>query len=60
MTPTRRNFLRLGLGTSTLLACGTTVPTFLARSASALAAAAGTANKSTTVLGDTFEHLPML
>jgi uncharacterized protein (DUF1501 family) len=33
MTPTRREFLRLGLGSSTLLACGTTVPTFLARSA---------------------------
>jgi uncharacterized protein (DUF1501 family) len=38
MHPTRREFLRLGLGSSTLLACGATVPTFLARSASALAA----------------------
>ena len=38
MHPTRRDFLRLGLGTSTLLACGTSVPTFLARSGSALAA----------------------
>jgi uncharacterized protein (DUF1501 family) len=35
---TRRDVLRLGLGTSTLLACGTTVPTFLARSAAAVAA----------------------
>src|SRR5262245_6053747 len=30
--------LRLGLGSSALLACGATVPTFLARTASALAA----------------------
>jgi uncharacterized protein (DUF1501 family) len=37
MQPTRREFLRLGLGTSTLLACGSTVPAFLARSATALA-----------------------
>ncbi len=37
MTTTRRELLRLGLGGSTLLACGTTVPTFLARSALALA-----------------------
>jgi uncharacterized protein (DUF1501 family) len=34
---TRRDLLRLGLGSSALLACGTTVPTFLARSAEALA-----------------------
>jgi uncharacterized protein (DUF1501 family) len=33
---TRREILRLGLGSSTLLACGATVPMFLARSASAL------------------------
>ncbi len=33
MTSTRREFLRMGLGSSTLLACGDTVPTFLARSA---------------------------
>jgi uncharacterized protein (DUF1501 family) len=39
MTTTRRELLRLGLGGSTLLACGTTVPTFLARSALALAGA---------------------
>jgi uncharacterized protein (DUF1501 family) len=37
MHRTRRDFLRLGVGTSTLLACGGTVPTFLARSATALA-----------------------
>ena len=37
MTTTRRELFRLGLGGSTLLACGTTVPTFLARSARALA-----------------------
>jgi uncharacterized protein (DUF1501 family) len=36
MTKTRRELLRLGLGGSTLLACSTTVPTFLARSALAL------------------------
>jgi uncharacterized protein (DUF1501 family) len=38
MTPTRRDFLRLGLGTSTLLACGATVPTFLANAARTMAA----------------------
>jgi uncharacterized protein (DUF1501 family) len=37
MNPTRREFLRLGLGGSTLLACGATVPTFLAHSARTLA-----------------------
>jgi uncharacterized protein (DUF1501 family) len=37
MHPTRRDFLRLGLGTSTLLACGATVPTFLANAAHVLA-----------------------
>jgi uncharacterized protein (DUF1501 family) len=37
VTTTRRELLRLGLGGSTLLACGATVPTFLARSAHALA-----------------------
>ncbi len=37
MQPTRRDFLRLGLGSSTLLACGATVPAFVARSAAALA-----------------------
>src|SRR5262245_46080515 len=34
----RRDFLRRTLGASPLLACGTTVPAFLARSAAALAA----------------------
>jgi uncharacterized protein (DUF1501 family) len=38
MQPTRRDFVRLGLGSSALLACGATVPTFLANSASVLAA----------------------
>ena len=38
MHSTRRDFLRLGVGSATLLACGNTVPTFLARSASVLAA----------------------
>src|ERR1700678_3667103 len=37
MHPTRREMLRLGLGSSALLACGPTVPLFLAHSASALA-----------------------
>jgi uncharacterized protein (DUF1501 family) len=39
MTSTRREFIQMGLGSSTLLACGATVPAFLARSA--LAAPAG-------------------
>jgi uncharacterized protein (DUF1501 family) len=37
MNTTRREMLRLGLGSSALLACGPTIPLFLARSASALA-----------------------
>ena len=37
MHPTRREMLRLGLGSSALLACGPTVPLFLARSANAMA-----------------------
>lgn len=41
MNATRRELLRLGLGSSTLLACGATVPGFLARSALALAGDAG-------------------
>src|SRR5262245_42710898 len=36
MHPTRREFLRLGLGSSALLACGPAVPAFLANSAFAL------------------------
>jgi uncharacterized protein (DUF1501 family) len=39
MHATRREMLRLGLGSSALLACGESVPLFLARSANALAAA---------------------
>ncbi len=38
MHTTRRDFLRLGLGGFPLLACGATVPTFLASAANALAA----------------------
>jgi uncharacterized protein (DUF1501 family) len=38
MQPTRRDFLRAGLGTSTLLASGLSVPAFLARTANVLAA----------------------
>jgi uncharacterized protein (DUF1501 family) len=37
MHPTRREMIRLGLGSSALLACGQAVPLFLARSAAALA-----------------------
>ncbi len=50
MHPTRRDFIRLGLGTSTLLACGTSVPTFLARSASLLAAEAGKTKKKNVLV----------
>jgi uncharacterized protein (DUF1501 family) len=41
MQPTRRDFLRVGLGSSTLLASGLSVPAFLARTANALAADRG-------------------
>src|SRR5262245_61714944 len=41
MHPTRREMFRLGLGSSALLACGPTVPLFLARSAEALASPRG-------------------
>jgi uncharacterized protein (DUF1501 family) len=41
MHPTRREMLRLGLGSSALLACGPTVPLFLARSADAMTAGDG-------------------
>ncbi len=37
MHPTRREMMKLGLGTSALLASGQTIPLFLARSANALA-----------------------
>jgi uncharacterized protein (DUF1501 family) len=43
MQPTRRDFLRTGLGSSTLLACGLSVPAFLARTANLLAAESKTA-----------------
>src|SRR5271163_2876986 len=36
MNSTRREFFRLGLGSCTLLACGTSVPGFLAQSALAV------------------------
>src|SRR5262249_41187654 len=36
MNPTRRAMLRLGLGSPALLACGTIVPAFLARTALAV------------------------
>lgn len=45
MHSTRRELLRLGLESSTLLACGASVPTFLAHSAAALAGAPAAANK---------------
>ncbi|MEJ7639447.1 MAG: hypothetical protein WKF75_16095 [Singulisphaera sp.] len=45
MHQTRREMIRLGLGSSALLACGATVPTFLARSAAALAGAPASAGK---------------
>lgn len=41
MQPTRREFLRLGFGSSMLVACGTTVPGFLAHSAWAAEATRG-------------------
>jgi uncharacterized protein (DUF1501 family) len=50
MHPTRRDFLRAGLGSSTLLACGLSVPTFLARTANLLAAENRTAPSSGRVL----------
>ena len=46
MHPTRREMLRLGLGSSALLACGSTVPVFLARSANAMAGDQGAAPKT--------------
>jgi uncharacterized protein (DUF1501 family) len=41
MQPTRRDLLRFGFGSATLLACGNVVPRFIARSATALAGEAG-------------------
>jgi uncharacterized protein (DUF1501 family) len=45
MHPTRRDFMHLGLGSSALLACGATVPSFLANSASVLASSQASAAK---------------
>jgi uncharacterized protein (DUF1501 family) len=45
MHATRREMIRLGLGSSVLLACGPTVPLFLARSANALADARASSSK---------------
>jgi uncharacterized protein (DUF1501 family) len=42
MSLTRRDCLRMGLGSSAVLACGHVVPSFLSRSAAALAASAAT------------------
>lgn len=50
MQPTRREMLRLGLGASALLACGTSVPTFLARSASVMAADGAPSNKENVLV----------
>ena len=51
MQPSRRDFLKAGLGSSTLLAYGLSVPTFLARTANALAAdRAGNAGRVLVVL----------
>lgn len=47
MHPTRREMMRLGLGSSALLACGTTVPRFLATSANAMSASAPSPAAST-------------
>ena len=46
MHPTRRDLIRLGLGSSALLACGQTVPMFLASSAAALADDSGPAGNA--------------
>jgi uncharacterized protein (DUF1501 family) len=51
MHPTRRELIRLGLGSSALLACGPTVPTFLASSAAALADEHGPAAANRTGRG---------
>jgi uncharacterized protein (DUF1501 family) len=51
MQPSRRDFLKAGLGSSALLAYGLSVPTFLARTANALAAdRAGNAGRVLVVL----------
>jgi uncharacterized protein (DUF1501 family) len=50
MQPSRRDFLRAGVGSSTLLACGLSVPTFLARTANALAGNASNRGRVLVVL----------
>ena len=50
MQPSRRDFLRAGVGSSTLLACGLSVPTFLARTANALAASSARDGRVLVVL----------
>jgi uncharacterized protein (DUF1501 family) len=50
MQPSRRDFLRAGVGSSTLLACGLSVPTFLARTANALGANSSRDGRSLVVL----------
>jgi uncharacterized protein (DUF1501 family) len=50
MQPSRRDFLRAGVGSSTLLACGLSVPTFLARTANALANHPGNRGRVLVVL----------
>jgi uncharacterized protein (DUF1501 family) len=50
MRPTRRDLLRLGLGSSALLAYGSSVPLFLARSAGVLAAQPAGATKGNVLV----------
>ena len=50
MRPSRRDFLRAGVGSSSLLACGLSVPTFLARTANALAASSARGGRVLVVL----------
>ncbi len=50
MHPTRREMIRLGLGSSALVACGPTVPLFLARSAGAVAEGGATKGRILVVV----------
>ena len=50
MQPSRRDFLRAGVGSSTLLASSLSVPTFLARTADALAATSANGGRVLVVL----------
>src|SRR5215472_13939683 len=50
MQPSRRDFLRAGIGSSTLLAWGLSVPTFLARTANALDARSARGGRVLVVL----------